>query len=90
LQPQEKSPFHFTQLAFWVGTEAENKLKLPCEPLKQCFLDLNQVAIWYGQVDENVVKLTYDPFKIRFLDLLKWHFWLVKRQKMTFDNHSTT
>jgi len=37
LQTQEKSPFDFTQVAFWAGPEAENKLKLKCETFNNAF-----------------------------------------------------
>ena len=33
VQPPEKSLFRFTEVAFWAGPEAENKLKVSCEPL---------------------------------------------------------
>jgi len=40
----------------WAGPEAENKVKVPCEPLEQRILELNQVAFWDGQDAENEFK----------------------------------
>jgi len=34
----------FTQVAFSAGPGAENEFKVPCDPLKQRFLDLTQIA----------------------------------------------
>jgi len=48
--------FDFTQIAIWGGPEAENKLRVPCEPLKNRFLDLHKVAFWNGQEAEKLVQ----------------------------------
>jgi len=50
-------------------------LKVPCEPFKQSFLNLNKVAIWDGHEAENEFRLTCDPLKHRFLELIKVEFW---------------
>jgi len=41
------------QVAFWDIQEAENELKVTCEPLKQRFFDFTQFAFWTGQEEEN-------------------------------------
>jgi len=45
--------FTFIQIAFWASPGAQNKLRVPCKPLKHHLFDLTQVAFWVGQVAEN-------------------------------------
>ena len=47
--------------------EAENEIKVTCEPLKHRFLDLNQVAFWDGPEAENVLKELCGDLKHRIL-----------------------
>ena len=61
LATTKKSLFYFNKVAFWAGPDAENMLRVPCEPLNHLFLDLNQVAFSDGQEDENEFKGTCEP-----------------------------
>jgi len=45
--------FLITQVALCAGPEADNKMKLACEPLKHRFLDHSKVAFWDYQEAEN-------------------------------------
>ena len=67
--------FRPTQIAFWDDQEAENALKVACDPLKHRFLEFTHVAFWAGQEEENVFLVPGDHLKHRFLDLTKVEFW---------------
>jgi len=86
----ETSFFILTQVAFWVGQDAENEFKVTCEPLKHRFFDFTEVAFWVGQEEVNESPVIGDHLKHRFPTSPKSNFVLVNRQKMTFNYHSAT
>jgi len=47
--------------------EAENEIKVTCEPLKHRLLDLNQVAFWDGPEAQNEFKEVCGKLKHRIL-----------------------
>jgi len=50
-------------------------MKVPSEPLKYRFLDINQVAFWDGQEAEKEFKVTCEPLRHRCLDFIQVAFW---------------
>jgi len=83
MQALETSFYILTQVAFWVGQEAENEFKL-----KHRFFDFTEVAFWVGQEEVNESPVIGDHLKHRFPTSPKSNFMLVNRQKMTFNYHS--
>jgi len=59
----ETSFFVLTQVAFWVGQEAENEFKVTCDPLKHRFFDFTQIAFSVGQEEVNESPVIGDYFK---------------------------
>ena len=80
----EKSFFDLTHVAFWDGEEAENELKVSCDPLKHRFLVFTQVAFCVGQDEENEFPVPGDHLKHRFLDLTKVEFWAFQEAENDF------
>jgi len=57
---------------------------VPCELLKQSFLDFNQVAFWDGQEAENEFKVTCEALKHRLNEFTQVAFWAGQEEENEF------
>ena len=73
-EPLKHRFLDLTQAAFMASQEAENELKVQCEPLK----NLTLAAICVGQEAQNEFRVPGDHLKEGFLDLTQVAFWAGK------------
>ena len=71
-----------TKVAFCVGQEEENELKVHCEHFKHRFLNFTQVAFWSGEEAGNEFTVPEDHLKISILYMSQVAIWAVQEMKV--------